>query len=142
MEQPLEYIFAMKKIKLACIIDDDTIYVYGVKKLMKIVDFCENTLVFKNGKEAIKYLKPVIEQGEGIPDVILLDINMPVMDGWQFLDEFVKIKPKTKEITIYMVSSSVDPEDVNKVKDYADVSDYIIKPITEEALISLIDKNP
>ncbi|MDF9798463.1 CheY-like chemotaxis protein [Catalinimonas alkaloidigena] len=132
----------MKKIKLACIIDDDTIYVYGVKKLMKIVDFCENTLVFKNGKEAIKYLKPVIEQGEGIPDVILLDINMPVMDGWQFLDEFVKIKPKTKEITIYMVSSSVDPEDVNKVKDYADVSDYIIKPITEEALISLIDKNP
>nr|WKN34063.1 response regulator [Tunicatimonas sp. TK19036] len=128
----------MKKIDLACIIDDDPVYVYGAKRLMEIVDFCENLLVFHNGEDAIKYLKPVVEQGEKAPEIILLDINMPIMDGWQFLDEFAKIQPHCRrKIAIYMVSSSIDPADFNKAKSYSEVSDYIIKPIEEDDLRSL-----
>lgn len=123
----------MKKIELACIVDDDSIYVFGLKKLIEMHDFCDNILVFKNGQEAIKYLTPVITSSESLPDVILLDINMPVMDGWDFLEEFIKLKPMmSKEVTIYMISSSIHSEDIERAKSYSEVSGYVIKPVKLE----------
>lgn len=120
----------MNKIEIACIIDDDDIYVFGIKKLIEMHKYCENILVFKNGEEAIKYLTPIVTQTNELPDIILLDINMPVMDGWSFMEEFVKLKPQiNKQITIYMVSSSIHDEDVNKAKLFTEISDYIVKPI-------------
>jgi len=121
----------MKRIELACIVDDDSIYVFGLKKLIEMHDFCDNMLVFRNGEEAIKYLEPVITKSESLPDVILLDINMPVMDGWDFMEEFIKLKPMmAKEVLVYMVSSSIHDEDVQRAKSYSDVSGYVIKPVT------------
>jgi len=128
----------MKKIDIACIIDDDEIFIYGTKKLMQLTDFCNGFLIFHNGAEAINYLKPVIEKGEKAPDVILLDLNMPVMDGWQFLDEFIKI-PNTKKITIYVVTSSIDKRDIERVKEYDAVSNYLIKPISTEQLNDILN---
>lgn len=129
----------MKPIDIACIIDDDDIYIFGIKKLIKISNFCKNLLVFKNGEEAIKYMQPIAASND-FPDVILLDINMPVMDGWQFLDEFIKIKPGiNKEVTIYMVSSSIHDQDLNKAKEYNDVAGYIIKPIKLDDLKRLME---
>ncbi len=120
----------MEKKELACIIDDDPIYVFGLKRVMNMYNLCKNILVFENGEEALKYLKPLLETSESFPDVILLDINMPVMDGWQFLDQFVLLKNKLKKrVTIYMVSSSVNKHDINKAKAYEEVSDYIVKPV-------------
>ncbi|SDS83819.1 Response regulator receiver domain-containing protein [Gillisia sp. Hel1_33_143] len=128
----------MKKIDIACIIDDDPIFVFSAKKIMQIADFCNGFLVFHNGHEAISNLKAIISNKEqNMPDVILLDLNMPVMDGWEFLDEFVKI-PSNKEITIYIVTSSVDPYDVIKAKAYDHVSNYIVKPISMESLKELM----
>lgn len=128
-----------KKIDLAFIIDDDKIYVYGLKKMLSIHDFCKNVLIFNNGEEAIKYMKPLIVSNEGLPDIILLDINMPVMDGWEFLDEFIKIKPKIKKkITIYMVSSSINPIDIERAKSYSEVSNYFVKPIKMEDLAEIL----
>lgn len=119
----------MAKIDIACIIDDDDIYIFGMKKLAKVAGFCNNMLVFKNGEEALKYMKPLVTSTE-FPDVILLDINMPVMDGWEFLDEFIKIKPGiNKDVTIYMVSSSIHQDDKDKAASYKDVAGYIIKPV-------------
>ena len=70
-----------------------------------------------------------------LPDVIFLDINMPIMDGFQFMEEYVKIKPElNKKITIYMVSSSVDAVDIERAKSISDISDYIIKPIEPKQL--------
>lgn len=132
----------MYKIDVACIIDDDPIFVFGAKRIMKLANFCESFLIFHNGQEAINYLKPVIETGKTeIPDVILLDLNMPIMDGWQFLDEFIKI-PSQKKITIYIVSSSIDPADIDKAKRYEAVENYIIKPISADKLKSILTESP
>ncbi len=123
----------MKKVNLTCIIDDDPIFVFGIKKVMELINFSDSIMVFKNGQEALDNLKPIILSKEELPDIILLDLNMPVLDGWQFLDEFIKI-PCEKKIIIYVVSSSIDPEDILRAKSYQGVSDYIVKPITIERL--------
>ena len=119
----------MKKIDIACIIDDDPIFIFGTKKIMQIANFCKSFMIFHNGKQAYDKLKIIIENGSQLPDLILLDLNMPIWDGWQFLDEFVKI-PNEKSITIYIITSSVDPADVIRAKSYDMVSNYIVKPIT------------
>ena len=120
----------MKKIDVACIIDDDSIFVFSVKKMIEVNNLCKNLLVFSNGEEALKYFTPIITLSDALPDVILLDINMPVLDGWGFLDEFIKLKPKIKkQITIYMVSSSIHANDLQQAKSYSEVTDYIVKPV-------------
>ena len=129
----------MKKIDVACIIDDDPIYIFGVKKLIEIANFCESFLIFRNGEEAIINLNKIIQSGEKIPEVILLDLNMPIMDGWQFLDEFVKIETP-KLITVYIVSSSIDPRDKDRAKQYENVSNFIVKPITIQSLKRISDE--
>ncbi|WP_026935317.1 response regulator [Christiangramia echinicola] len=128
----------MNKVDIACIIDDDPIFVFGTKKIMKLANFCNSFLVFHNGEEALNHLKPIIESNnDSLPDVILLDLNMPVMDGWEFLDEFIKI-PCEKEITIYIVTSSIDPIDMDRAKDYDNISNYLIKPISSQKLQELM----
>lgn len=127
----------MRKINIACIIDDDPIFVFGTKRIMQMTDFCENIMVFENGKDAYDGLKADISANKPQPDVILLDLNMPIWDGWQFLDEFIKI-PNEKNITIYIITSSVDPSDVEKAKKYDAVSSYIVKPITTTELKKIL----
>lgn len=123
----------MKKIDLACIIDDDPVFVFGAKKIMELGNICKSFMVFPNGAEALDNLKPLISSKEKLPDFILLDINMPVMNGWDFLDEFIKI-PCEQNITIYIVTSSLDPLDLEKAKSYSNVNNYLIKPISIENL--------
>lgn len=120
----------MGKLSSSCIIDDDPIFVYGTKKIMKKIDFCDDILVFNNGQEAIDGLMLLAKQNKKLPNVIFLDINMPVMDGWQFLEDFVKIPNNNREnVTIYIISSSIDPMDIQKVQLYGLVNNYILKPI-------------
>ncbi len=123
----------MKKIEMACIVDDDKIYVYGVRKLFEMHQICDKVLVFSNGQEALDYLKSAVDSAQDLPDVILLDINMPVMDGWDFLEEYKKLKPQmAKEITIHMVSSSIHKEDIDRANSYDEISGYFVKPVVQE----------
>lgn len=73
-----------------------------------------------------------------LPSVILLDLNMPILDGWQFLDEFTKFKP-AKKITIYIVSSSIDQNDHQKAANYSGVSKFYVKPITKQHLTTMLE---
>lgn len=113
------------------VVDDDLVYHFVIKKLFNKCNINAQTKFFFNGLEAIDGLKHVLTT-ENEPDLILLDINMPVYDGWQFLDEFRKLKgTMNKDITVYLVSSSNDSSDINKSKEYQEeVKDYYFKPIT------------
>ena len=125
---------------IICLIDDDRIYQFTAKKIIESTGLGKQILSFYNGDEAITYLQENIENVDLLPDIIFLDINMPVMDGWQFLETFKILQPKvSKPILIYMVSSSVDDYDIKKSKEYFNVTDYIIKPINRERFEQLIN---
>lgn len=133
-----------QKVELACIIDDDKIYVNLVKKIIEIKKLSNNLLIFKNGKEALDHFKLILENAneEILPDIIFLDINMPIMDGWEFLNEFVKIKNIfDKKITLYIVSSSIDPRDLERAKSFNLVTDYLIKPIGLKKFEKIFQRN-
>ncbi|AVR46117.1 response regulator [Christiangramia fulva] len=123
----------MKKIDLACIIDDDPVFVFGAQKIMELGNICKNFMIFSDGEEALNGLKAIISSKEVLPDFILLDLNMSKMDGWEFLDEFIKI-PIHNQITIFITTGSTDPIDIAKAKTYTQVSNYMVKPISIKSL--------
>lgn len=121
------------------LIDDDKIYQFTARKILESTGLTKRILSFYNGEEAINYLKNEAMSDESTPDVIFLDINMPIMNGWEFLEEYKKLKGTfPKPIVVYMVSSSVDDSDIQRSKEYESVSDYIIKPIAREKYEQLI----
>ncbi len=107
----------MKKINSIYIIDDDHITVFGIKKMLKTIAICNDIKDFENGKLALEGLRKAIKNGMPIPEVIFLDINMPIMDGWEFLEEFVNLDIKEK-IIINVITSSIDPKDYQKWNDF------------------------
>ena len=131
----------MKTIKKLVVVDDDEIFVFLTKKTIERTNLVETIKVFGNGLEALNFLRENIDDFEALPEIILLDLSMPIMDGWQFLEEFVKLNPRVgKKITIYVCTSSISPDDLNKAKNINAVSDYIIKPVSKEKLIEAIEK--
>ncbi len=125
------------KINLGCIIDDDSTYIKLISKLIEIKKLCKNLLVFKNGQEAFNYFSelPSDAHDESIPELIFLDLNMPIMNGWQFLDKFKGLDKKLKSsLRLYVVSSSINPVDKERAKEYELVSDFISKPIQAKRL--------
>jgi len=124
-------------IELTCIIDDDDMYVSLITKVIDFRKLSRNLLIFKNGREALDYFVLALKKVEekDIPQIILLDLNMPVMDGWQFLTELSKHDfPALKNLTLYIVSSSIDPADLERSKAFELVSDFLVKPIRLEDL--------
>lgn len=124
---------------MSCIIDDDPIFVYGTKKVMKEVDFCSDVIVYNNGQDAINGLRNLVEEKKELPSLIFLDLNMPVMDGWDFLDDFITIPNNNIEkVHVYVISSSIDANDFIRARNYEVVNNYILKPITPEDLVAVL----
>lgn len=115
------------------VVDDDPIVIFGIKKLLH--KFKKNMEVhsFLNGEEAINAIHNYKNNSYQLPDIIFLDINMPVMDGWEFLEALLKIDMK-KKININIVSSTIDPEDLKKIENYKNTIPHSVifnrKPIT------------
>lgn len=121
------------------IVDDDEINNFIAAKLIKKVNELSSVQTSLNGLEGINYIKSLLDNQEKMPDVIFLDINMPIMNGWEFLDEYEKIKSLVqKETSIYMLSSSVYNDDIKKAETYTSVKKFISKPLTLEKLENLI----
>ncbi|WP_291967793.1 response regulator [Maribacter sp.] len=130
----------MNNVLKTCIVDDDSIYRFTMVKTLKSTKLPMEIMVFSDGEEAIDFMLDNLDQDSVFPDVIFLDIDMPVMDGFQFMEEYVKIKPRVgKKITIYMVSSSLDPADIERAKKISAISDYIVKPIGLDRLKAIIE---
>jgi CheY-like chemotaxis protein len=126
-----------KKLTIA-IIDDDIIFHFIFSKLMENLQGVNEVLIFSDGKEAIDFINSNINNLDKLPDIIFLDINMPVMNGWQFLDRYKLLEMK-KKIMIYIVSSSNNPDDIIDAKAILEVSDYLVKPIKGEQYADIID---
>lgn len=123
-----------------CIIDDDEVYKFFMQKIIKIKKLAENVITFPDGEEAYNFINEHKENPEKLPDLIFLDINMPIMDGFQFMDVYTKLVPEiAKKMTVYMITSSIDPVDLERSKKYAEISNFITKPITADVLQNIIN---
>jgi response regulator RpfG family c-di-GMP phosphodiesterase len=120
-------------LKIVWFIDDDEINNMLSERMMKRVMPEADIKLFISAEEALEMLKN--KNGE-IPDAIFLDINMPRMNGWEFLDSLavLNINPN-----VYMLTSSIDSRDQDKASKYTQVNDFISKPLREERLRLLID---
>jgi CheY-like chemotaxis protein len=120
----------IRKKPLIGIIDDDKIYQFMLHKIIDDHKLAERVVPFFDGEEAIQYLKENYANSENIPDILFLDVNMPVMDGWQFMKEYAGIKANiNKKIVIFLLSSSINPIDIERARKISDVSTYLVKPI-------------
>ncbi|MDN5283735.1 MAG: response regulator [Mucilaginibacter sp.] len=123
------------------LIDDDEINNFISIKLIKKALLNTEIMACLNGKFAIDQLADIQQKDPSkMPDYILLDINMPIMNGWEFLEEFKRrnIDPQGKS-KIYIISSSVFSNDINKAKSYPLVKDFISKPLNVEKIKELFE---
>ncbi len=121
------------------LVDDDDVTNFLSKEMLRI--YMPSPLIdtVVNGHEAIEYLRSRADHPDQLPDIILLDINMPVMDGWEFLAEFDKLKrPGFEKIHIIMFTSSVYYEDIDKARTYTTVKDIFSKPLDESKIKEII----
>lgn len=124
----------MAKFTDVLLVEDDPITIMVCERIIKMTFFAEKVTSCQNGKIAFDYLLSLREKGT-VPNIIFLDINMPVMNGWDFLTELDKVKSHFKKLPfIYLLSSTVDPEDYRKAKDFLLVKDFISKPLSKEVL--------
>jgi two-component system, chemotaxis family, chemotaxis protein CheY len=127
---------------IVALVDDDYIFQLTASRLLKAANASANVLQFSNGEEGLRYLNEHAKEESKLPDILLLDINMPHVDGWMFLNDYAHLKGKLcKEIKIYMVSSSIDPVDMNRAKSNQSVKDYIVKPISKEGFKEIISQS-
>lgn len=124
------------KQKNVLVVDDDPVFKLIARKLFERSGDLFNVSFAENGLEAIELLKKTIQEGaEQMPDIILLDIEMPVLNGWGFMEEYINLpKEYTRNIDVYTVSSSIAQEDKNKTATYAQIKAYITKPLTMEVI--------
>lgn len=131
------------KYKTIMLIDDNEIDNFINEKLIKAYYFADNIYVHTSTKSALEFLKNLEVTLSDIPhdlvpSHILLDINMPILDGFHFLDEFDKFSPELKNmIKIVMLTTSLNPMDMEKSKQYKHVIKFLHKPLTESELSQL-----
>jgi CheY-like chemotaxis protein len=112
------------------LIDDDPVFVFLLKEMISYTNEKAQIGTFEDGLQAISYLQANNDNPERLPDVIFLDLFMPVMDGWEFLEEYRRLAPEMKKkMDLYILSSSISPDDVERSKRYQEVMDYLVKPV-------------
>jgi len=125
-------------------VDDDPITLMLCKMVISKSAFAEEIITAQNGEEALNYFDDLKLNHLGTeipkyPKLIFLDLNMPVMGGWEFLDHFTKEEYRLAfaDAKVIVLSSTIDPDDINKAKTYPMVLDFLSKPISKEMLEDL-----
>ena len=131
----------MTETKSIFVIDDDPITVFGFRKMLRDLHPDRPILTFGNGKQALDAVQELLRTGKPIPGVIFLDLNMPIMDGWQFLEAFLAL-PVPQAVRINIVTSSIDPYDLQQWQQFKARSrhriDFRNKPIRRSDLEEII----
>lgn len=118
----------MKAPKLAYVVEDDPVTSIITELIIKKNLLCGEVQSYVNGQEAFDRLTAALHDGERLPDLILLDLNMPLMDGWEFLDAFASLAID-KKVCVFVLTSSIHPDDIEKSKFYKEVKGYFSKPL-------------
>ncbi|WP_051892101.1 response regulator [Arenibacter algicola] len=127
------------KYKKLMIVDDNKIDIFITIKLLSKYCFAKDVLQYTSAEKALEYLKENNLNIENLPDLIFLDINMPIMDGFEFLDQFNKLDNNLHEhCKVCIVSSSISPHDVHKAKLERGISKFTSKPISKNFIESLM----
>lgn len=129
-------------IQNALIVDDDNLSIYLTKTTLERTTECKNFESANNSNQAIDYLKYCIEKNKNnFPDLILLDLDMPNGNGWQFIEDFKQIKSKIKhDISIFMLSSTYDKGNIIKAKNCTQITDFISKPLVKQDIENIKSK--
>lgn len=126
----------MKNILL---VDDDNVFNFINTKMLQMSGVANEIHTALNGQEALDLLNSYYKGTSCLPDVILLDLNMPVMDGFTFLEAFKRINlPRIDDVNIIIVSSSEDPRDIARAQQFG-ITKYLSKPLSEERLLNALD---
>ena len=124
--------------KSVVIIDDDPISILVTETLMKKKDFAERIKSFERPEDALDYFENLYSSENHAPDYIFLDIQMPTMSGWDFLDNYEKLTEKVKALKhVIMLSATFSPEDTEKAKDHDLVKELVTKPVNGDILAGL-----
>jgi CheY-like chemotaxis protein len=125
----------MNKIGTVMLVDDNDTDNFISKRIIEITKFSENVIVKSSGKSALDYLLENQDSPELIPDIIFLDINMPIVDGFVFLYEYEKFGTTIKDkCRVIILSSSDNKRDIDKIINNDFVIKFVTKPLTEKTL--------
>lgn len=125
--------------KIVGIIDDDPSFQFILKQTIRLISPTTEVRVFNNGKEALDHFVSMTDNPEGLPDVILVDLNMPVMNGWELIENISQLPEDVKtHFKTYILTSSIFQSDVKKSKQYNFISDYLFKPVDEDVMKEIL----
>ncbi len=122
----------MKNILL---IDDEEINLFILQNLLRLSGIESEITFFNTSRKGINYLQNLVEKKDKFPDLILLDIEMPVMNGWDFLEDYKRInRSYTYESKVIIFTTSIVEQDIIRARSYEEVADFVNKPMTVEML--------
>ncbi len=126
----------MHTLKKVVLIDDDQVNNFVCESIIRNEKFADEVISFEWAEDALKYLQEESDKGNShFPELIFLDINMPGMDGWSFIDEYRKLPERfTSNCCLFMLSSAVDRKDILTAKSNEEVKEFFSKPLSPEIL--------
>lgn len=130
----------MSNINTVMLVDDNDTDNFISKRIIEITNFAQNVVVKNSGKSALEYLEAYKDSLDEIPDIIFLDINMPIVDGFVFLYEYEKFSNTIKDrCRVIILSSSDNKRDIDKIVNNDYVIKFVTKPLTEKTLDEILD---
>lgn len=127
----------MKTLECIMLIDDNKLDNFFHRRVIAKYDSSINVIEMLSASDALEYLK----QGETHPDIIFLDINMPGMNGWEFLEEYKSISDEMRNsMIVVMLTTSENPNERTRAKNHGLLTDFISKPLDKDVLAAIADK--
>ncbi len=128
----------MKPLSSIFIVDDDPIHQQITEIMLDRLRVTNDVKKFSDAQDVLDHIRLNIAEPESLPDIILLDLNMPVMDGWEFLEAFSSIRGTLpKPVKVYVLTSSIDERDRQRVSSFDFVSGYLTKQLTNDIILGL-----
>jgi CheY-like chemotaxis protein len=129
----------MRKLNCILLVDDDNATNMLNSFVLKKMVVSQSVKVVLNGSEALDYLLSITNEGQ-CPEFIFLDINMPKMDGWEFMEEYREMKIERQRAKVILLTTSENPDDIEKAAKYQEILEYCNKPLTKEIISNLMDR--